>query len=54
MSKITEFALQGPRSVCVVSASGTVSHVTIRHPVNTGDTLRYEVCSDLLSFHVFY
>ncbi|KAK4397361.1 AT-hook motif nuclear-localized protein 1 [Sesamum angolense] len=41
-TKIMEFSLQGPRTVCVISGSGTVSNVTIRHPSSSGGTLTYE------------
>ncbi|KAK6142904.1 hypothetical protein DH2020_023252 [Rehmannia glutinosa] len=37
-----EFSLQGPRIVCVISGTGTVSTVTIRHPSSSRDTVTYE------------
>ncbi|KAK4415992.1 AT-hook motif nuclear-localized protein 1 [Sesamum alatum] len=49
-TKIMEFSLQGPRTVCVISGSGTVSSVTIRHPSSSGGTLTYEGLFEILSF----
>ncbi|KAG8363386.1 hypothetical protein BUALT_Bualt19G0017000 [Buddleja alternifolia] len=49
-TKIMEFSLQGPRAVCVISGSGTVSNVTIRHPSSSGGTLTYEGLFEILSF----
>ncbi|KAL0347857.1 UNVERIFIED_CONTAM: AT-hook motif nuclear-localized protein 1 [Sesamum calycinum] len=49
-TKIMEFSLQGPRTVCVISGSGTVSNVTIRHPSSSGGTLTYEGLFEILSF----
>ena len=43
-SKILSFAQKGPRGVCVLSANGAVSNVTIRQPGSSGGILTYEVC----------
>ncbi|KAL3649471.1 hypothetical protein CASFOL_005874 [Castilleja foliolosa] len=48
--KIMEFARQGPRAVCIISGSGTVSNVTIRHPNSSGGILTYEGIFEILSF----
>lgn len=42
-SKILTFSQQGPRIVCVLSANGAVSHVTLRQPSVSGGTMTYEV-----------
>ncbi|KAI3449136.1 hypothetical protein Pfo_005801 [Paulownia fortunei] len=49
-TKLMEFSLQGPRTVCVISGSGTVSSVTIRHPSSSGGILTYEGLFEILSF----
>ncbi|GER31250.1 AT hook motif DNA-binding family protein [Striga asiatica] len=48
-TKINEFARQGPRAVCIVSGSGTVSNVTIQHPNSSGGILTYEGIFEILS-----
>ena len=40
--KILSFAQKGPRGVCVLSANGAVSNVTIRQPGSSGGILTYE------------
>ncbi|KAI3444680.1 hypothetical protein Pfo_001345 [Paulownia fortunei] len=49
-TKIMEFSRQGPRAVCIISGSGTVSNVTIRHPSSSGGILTYEGLFEILSF----
>ncbi|KAL3616568.1 hypothetical protein CASFOL_039958 [Castilleja foliolosa] len=49
-TKIMEFARQGPRAVCIISGSGAVSNVTIRHPNSSGGILTYEGIFEILSF----
>lgn len=41
--KIISFSQQGPRAICVLSANGLVSNVTLRQPDSSGGTLTYEV-----------
>ncbi|KAA8516034.1 hypothetical protein F0562_019213 [Nyssa sinensis] len=41
-TKIMSFSQQGPRAVCILSASGTVSTVTLRQPSTSGGTVTYE------------
>ncbi|CAA7390921.1 unnamed protein product [Spirodela intermedia] len=41
-SKIMSFSQQGPRAVCILSASGVVSTVTLRQPASSGGTVTYE------------
>lgn len=40
--KILSFAQKGPRGVCILSANGAVSNVTIRQPGSSGGILTYE------------
>lgn len=42
-SKIMSFSQQGPRAVCILSANGAVSTVTLRQPATSGGTVTYEV-----------
>jgi len=37
------FSQQGPRAVCILSANGAVSTVTLRQPSTSGGTVTYEV-----------
>lgn len=37
------FSQQGPRVVCILSANGAVSTVTLRQPSTSGGTVTYEV-----------
>ncbi|KAL6513578.1 hypothetical protein OROGR_021064 [Orobanche gracilis] len=48
-TKIMEFSLQGPRSVCILCGNGTVSNVTIRHPSSSGGIFTYEGLFEILS-----
>ncbi|ERM95086.1 hypothetical protein AMTRI_Chr07g30610 [Amborella trichopoda] len=41
-SKIMSFSQQGPRAVCILSANGAVSTVTLRQPSTSGGTVTYE------------
>ncbi|PIA49956.1 hypothetical protein AQUCO_01300593v1 [Aquilegia coerulea] len=41
--KIISFSQQGPRAICVLSANGVISNVTLRQPDSSGGTLTYEV-----------
>lgn len=42
-AKILSFAQQRPRALCILSANGSVSAVTLRQPTTSGATLTYEV-----------
>lgn len=42
-SKIVSFSQQGPRAVFILSANGTVSSATLRHPATSGGSVTYEV-----------
>lgn len=43
MMKIISFSQQGPRAICILSANGVISSVTLRQPDSSGGTLTYEV-----------
>jgi hypothetical protein len=36
---------QGSRAICILSATGTISNVTLRQSTSSGGTLTYEVSS---------
>lgn len=42
-SKIMAFSQNGPRTVCILSANGAVSNVTLRQAATSGGTATYEV-----------
>ncbi|XP_077241840.1 AT-hook motif nuclear-localized protein 11-like [Tasmannia lanceolata] len=42
VTKIMSFSQQGPRAVCILSANGAVSTVTLRQPATSGGTVTYE------------
>lgn len=43
--KVISFSQQGPRAICILSANGVISSVTLRQPDSSGGTLTYEVLS---------
>ncbi|XP_057741188.1 AT-hook motif nuclear-localized protein 1-like [Arachis stenosperma] len=47
--KVISFSQQGPRAICILSASGVISNVTLRQPDSSGGTLTYEGRFDILS-----
>ncbi|PIA49955.1 hypothetical protein AQUCO_01300593v1 [Aquilegia coerulea] len=47
--KIISFSQQGPRAICVLSANGVISNVTLRQPDSSGGTLTYEGRFEILS-----
>jgi hypothetical protein len=48
--KIISFSQQGPRAICVLSANGVISSVTLRQPDSSGGTLTYEVMHFILPY----
>ncbi|KAG6480766.1 hypothetical protein ZIOFF_057352 [Zingiber officinale] len=48
-SKIMAFSQQGPRSVCILSANGDISDVTLRQPAISGGTVTYEGRYEIIS-----
>ncbi|MBA0685357.1 hypothetical protein Goari_013021 [Gossypium aridum] len=47
--KIISFSQQGPRAICILSANGIISSVTLRQPDSSGGTLTYEGRFEILS-----
>ncbi|CAA7410859.1 unnamed protein product [Spirodela intermedia] len=47
--KVISFSQQGPRAICILSANGIISNVTLRQPDSSGGTLTYEGRFELLS-----
>ncbi|WOL10118.1 AT-hook motif nuclear-localized protein 9-like isoform X1 [Canna indica] len=43
-TKIMSFSQQGPRAICILSANGVVSTVTLRQSATSGGTVTYECC----------
>lgn len=43
--KVISFSQQGPRAICILSANGVISNVTLRQHDSLGGTVTYEVCS---------
>ncbi|KAL9251010.1 AT-hook motif nuclear-localized protein 10-like protein [Drosera capensis] len=48
-SKILAFSQQGPRTVCILSANGSISNVTLRQPATSAGTVTYEGKFDIIS-----
>ncbi|KAA8516661.1 hypothetical protein F0562_016833 [Nyssa sinensis] len=48
-AKILSFSQKGPRGICILSANGAVSNVTIRQPGSSGGILTYEGRFEILS-----
>ncbi|EYU21702.1 hypothetical protein ABFS82_09G087300 [Erythranthe guttata] len=47
--KVISFSQQGPRAICILSANGVVSSITLRQPDSCGGTLTYEGRFEILS-----
>ncbi|XP_057478038.1 AT-hook motif nuclear-localized protein 1-like [Actinidia eriantha] len=47
--KVISFSQQGPRAICILSANGVISNVTLRQPDSCGGTLTYEGRFEILS-----
>ncbi|KAG4161938.1 hypothetical protein ERO13_D01G087000v2 [Gossypium hirsutum] len=48
-SKIMSFSQHGPRAVCILSANGAISNVTLCQPATSGGTVTYEGRFEILS-----
>ncbi|KAJ4751583.1 AT-hook motif nuclear-localized protein 1 [Rhynchospora pubera] len=48
-ARILSFSQKGPRSICILSANGSISNVTLRQPGSCGGTLTYEGRFEILS-----
>ncbi|XP_039042523.1 AT-hook motif nuclear-localized protein 9-like [Hibiscus syriacus] len=53
-TKLMSFSQQGPREVCILSANGAVSTVTLRQPSSSGGTVTYEGRFEILSLSGSY
>ncbi|CAA6673352.1 unnamed protein product [Spirodela intermedia] len=53
-SKIMWFSQQGPRAICVVSATGAISTATLRQPASSGVTVTYEGHFEIVSLSGSY
>lgn len=49
MMKVISFSQQGPRAICILSANGVISSVTLRQSDSSGGTLTYEGRFEILS-----
>ncbi|KAF5743586.1 AT-hook motif nuclear-localized protein 6-like [Tripterygium wilfordii] len=52
--KVMSFLWQGARAICILSANGTISNVTLCQPTSFGGTLTYEGCFEILSLSGSY
>ncbi|QHO14113.1 hypothetical protein HN873_053354 [Arachis hypogaea] len=52
--KIMSFSQDGSRAICILSANGTISNVTLRQPTSSGGTLTYEGRFEILSLSGSY
>lgn len=43
LAKVMSFSQNGPRAVCILSANGAISNVTLRQAMTSGGTVTYEV-----------
>ncbi|XP_031482129.1 AT-hook motif nuclear-localized protein 10-like isoform X2 [Nymphaea colorata] len=48
-AKIMSFSQQGPRAICIISANGAISNVTLRQPATSGGTVTYEGRFEIIS-----
>ncbi|KAH6768286.1 AT hook motif DNA-binding family protein [Perilla frutescens var. frutescens] len=48
-SKVVAFSQNGPRAVCILSANGVISNVTLRQAATSGGTATFEGRFDILS-----
>ncbi|KAL5223583.1 hypothetical protein ABZP36_010222 [Zizania latifolia] len=47
-ARIMSFSQKGPRSVCILSANGTISNVALNQPGSSGSTFTYEGWFEIL------
>ncbi|KAF7813307.1 AT-hook motif nuclear-localized protein 6-like [Senna tora] len=52
--KVMSFSQQGSRAICILSANGMISNVTLRQPTSSGGTLTYEGRFEILSLSGSY
>ncbi|XP_050376264.1 AT-hook motif nuclear-localized protein 13 [Argentina anserina] len=53
-NKVMNFSQQGPRTVCILSANGPISNVTLRQPAMSGGTVTYEGRFEIISLSGSY
>ncbi|ERN09306.1 hypothetical protein AMTRI_Chr13g82760 [Amborella trichopoda] len=53
-SKIMSFSQQGPRAICILSANGAISNVTLRQAATSGGTVTYEGRFEIISLSGSY
>ncbi|KAL3619385.1 hypothetical protein CASFOL_036955 [Castilleja foliolosa] len=51
MMKVISFSQQGHRAICILSANGVISSVTLRQPDSAGGTLTYEGRFEIVSLN---
>lgn len=51
--KVMSFSQQGPRAICILSANGVISNVTLHQQDSLGGTVTYEVCK-FFSFELIF
>uniref|UniRef100_A0A7N0U5B8 AT-hook motif nuclear-localized protein n=1 Tax=Kalanchoe fedtschenkoi TaxID=63787 RepID=A0A7N0U5B8_KALFE len=49
VSKMTEFSQEGPRTICILSANGTVSKVSLRQPASAAGIISHEGPFEIIS-----
>ncbi|KAK4283202.1 hypothetical protein QN277_000178 [Acacia crassicarpa] len=52
--KVMSFSQQGSRAICILSANGMISNVTLRQPTSSGGTLTYDGRFEILSLSGSY
>lgn len=50
-AKILAFSQQGPRTVFILSANGSISNATLRHSMTSGGSVTYEVLIIVFELH---
>ncbi|KAJ6921105.1 AT-hook motif nuclear-localized protein 10-like [Populus alba x Populus x berolinensis] len=53
-SKVMSFSQHGPRAVCILSANGAISNVTLRQQATSGGTVTYEGRFEILALSGSY
>uniref|UniRef100_A0A5B7AKM6 AT-hook motif nuclear-localized protein n=1 Tax=Davidia involucrata TaxID=16924 RepID=A0A5B7AKM6_DAVIN len=53
-SKIMAFSQQGPRTVCILAATGAICNVTLRQPAMSGGTVTYEGRFEIISLSGYF
>jgi hypothetical protein len=48
------FSQNGPRGICILSANGAISNVTLRQAATSGGTVTYEVAALYLQYYLLF